>query len=138
MLKAGITFFVDLTTERDGLEPYQPLLLEEATRMQKHVEYRRMAIRDRSIPTTEAMQKILDTINQALAQGHGVYVHCWGGVGRTGTVVGCYLVRHGAAGQAALAELKRLRSVLPPGERELRVPETGEQDQFILDWRSDQ
>ena len=33
-----------------------------------------------------------------------VYVHCWGGIGRTGTVVGCWLVRHGMTGDEALAE----------------------------------
>ena len=31
-----------------------------------------------------------------------MYLHCWGGVGRTGTVVGCWLVRHGRTGDEAL------------------------------------
>ncbi|MBA3406233.1 MAG: dual specificity protein phosphatase family protein [Gemmatimonadaceae bacterium] len=37
--------------------------------------------------------------------GHSIYVHCWGGVGRTGTVVGCYIVRHGRTGDDALGEV---------------------------------
>ena len=35
-------------------------------------------------------------------------MHCWGGVGRTGTTVGCWLVRHGRSGTEALAELRRV------------------------------
>ena len=35
----------------------------------------------------------------------GVYVHCWGGIGRTGTTVGCWFVRHGRTGDQALAEI---------------------------------
>ena len=41
------------------------------------------------------MTRILDDVDAALADGGAVYVHCWGGIGRTGTVVGCWLVRHG-------------------------------------------
>lgn len=31
-----------------------------------------------------------------------VYLHCWGGIGRTGTIVGCWLARNGFPGKAAL------------------------------------
>jgi protein-tyrosine phosphatase len=62
-----------------------------------------------------------------------VYVHCFGGIGRTGTVVGCYLVRHGADAETALAEIARRRQGTPDGYR--RSPETNEQRQFVLTWR---
>jgi len=39
-----------------------------------------------------------------------VFVHCWGGVGRTGTVVGCLLVDAGHDGQAALDRITALRT----------------------------
>ena len=38
---------------------------------------------------------MLDAIDDQLENGGNVYVHCWGGKGRTGTVVGCWLIRHG-------------------------------------------
>jgi protein-tyrosine phosphatase len=39
-----------------------------------------------------------------------IYFHCWGGKGRTGTVVGCYLARHGfAAGNDMIEMIKELR-----------------------------
>jgi protein-tyrosine phosphatase len=42
-------------------------------------------------------------------------VSCAGGIGRTGTVVGCYLARHGMQGEAALEEILQLRQVMPNG-----------------------
>ncbi|HOJ15021.1 MAG TPA: tyrosine-protein phosphatase, partial [Deltaproteobacteria bacterium] len=63
----------------------------------------RFPIRDMGIPSRALMKDILDAIDANIAQGRPAYVHCWGGKGRTGTVVGCYLARHGiATGSAAL------------------------------------
>ena len=55
------------------------------------VTWERIPVRDVSVPSKDGMVMILDRIDQALAQQRPVYVHCWGGKGRTGTVVGCYL-----------------------------------------------
>ena len=41
------------------------------------------------------MTTILDAIDEALDRGDPVYVHCLGGVDRTCTAAGCWLVRHG-------------------------------------------
>jgi hypothetical protein len=68
-------------------------------------EYRRCTIVDFGVPSPQEMTAILDVLDAALAAGRVVYLHCWGGVGRTGTVVGCYLVRHGMRGEEALAAL---------------------------------
>jgi protein-tyrosine phosphatase len=37
----------------------------------------------------ELMTTILDAIDESMTAGKPVYVHCWGGMGRTGTVIGC-------------------------------------------------
>ncbi len=58
---------------------------------------RRHPIKDLSVPSVATMKAILDEIDEAVAAGRTVYVHCWGGRGRCGTVVGCYLARHGLA-----------------------------------------
>jgi hypothetical protein len=134
LLSAGVTFFLDLTEEGEyGLEPYAPLLDEGATPGGGPVVHRRMPIPDGGTPTVEEMARILDTIDAAIEGGHTVYVHCWGGIGRTGTVVGCYLVRHGSSGREALDEIARRREGTPDGHR--RSPENDEQAQRILDWR---
>ncbi len=77
--------------------------------------------------------RILDTLDGALAAGHIVYLHCWGGIGRTGTVVGCHLVRHGMTSEQALAEIARLRRDTPDAGKV--SPETPAQTRLVLRWR---
>ncbi len=126
LLEAGITTFIDLTREEDGLLPYTHLL-QGAT-------HERFPIRDYSVPDSPAdMVAILDAIDGHLQQGRMVYVHCWGGVGRTGVVVGCWLARHGYEGVAALDRLRELWRQCPKSAQRVS-PETEEQEQYIVNW----
>jgi len=128
LLTVGVSFFLDLT-EPGELNPYTPFVEEAAAG--RPILHRRMPIRDFSIPTPAEMAAILDTIEAALAAGHCLYLHCWGGSGRTGTVVGCYLVRQGMAGEEALPEISRLRVGISSLRRS---PETEEQREFVRGW----
>jgi protein-tyrosine phosphatase len=56
------------------------------------------------------MREILGLIDSELAAGGMVYLHCYGGLGRTGTVVGCWLVRHGTPAEDAIEAIGRLRA----------------------------
>lgn len=70
----------------------------------------RMPVLETSIPKIAEMKWILDKIDQSIDEGKPVYLHCWGGKGRTGTVVGCYLVRHGiAVGRGTIGAIRELR-----------------------------
>ena len=126
--------WTDDLTHAHELVPYEPLLKELAPLYELEVNYTRISIRDRGIPTVEAMRRILDTVDEAIEKKRKVYVHCWGGIGRTGTVVGCYLVRHGETPKHALAEVDKLFRTRP-NIYDSHSPETDEQFQFILDWR---
>ncbi len=135
LLGAGITFFLDLTEEVErnvSLKPYKKLLEEEAARLGKKVAYRRISIRDVDVPRPEKMAEILDAIDGALAAGHKVYVHCWGGVGRTGTVVGCFMVGHGLTGEAAIRKIAELRKGTPDEWK--TSPQTRAQRNMIINW----
>jgi Cyclin-dependent kinase inhibitor 3 (CDKN3) len=123
----GVNFFLDLTEQREGLRPYSSLLAASP-----EVAYKRMEIRDLSYPSRAEMIAILDTIDDALNANRVVYVHCWGGIGRTGTVVGCWLVRHGQSGTEALESIDAWREGTPDGHR--ASPETSAQKQMILEW----
>ena len=94
LLDAGIDSFVDLT-EKDELDPYGTNLLEEeALKAGRPVpSHRRFGIRDVSVLSDDAgYDEIVDHIRNELDAGKRVYVHCWGGKGRTGTVIGCWLI----------------------------------------------
>lgn len=136
LLEAGVTFFLDLTHPTDPLEPYTELLQEEAQQSPRPVCYQRMAILDRSVPPVAQMVQILDVIDEALTADHVVYVHCWGGVGRTGTVVGCHLVRQGHSGDDALATLARLWQTVEKRNRYPQSPETPAQVAMVRTWQA--
>jgi hypothetical protein len=131
LLDAGIRHFVDLTEEGE-LTAYQPRLEELAAARGVDVVHERAPIRDYAVPAHEHMKKILDSIDGAHAAGRAVYVHCHGGRGRTGTVVGCYLVRHGLVGEAALGRIMELRKGTPKGA--MSSPESAEQFAMVRSW----
>jgi protein-tyrosine phosphatase len=83
------------------------------------------------------MKKILDYIDQAISQEKSVFIHCWGGKGRTGTVVGCFLARHGIAmAKEALEKIKDLRK---NDSRAHEVsPETDRQRYLVWNWRQEE
>ena len=117
---AGISAFVDLTEGTEwGHRAYDGLLDGTAS-------YRRYAIPDFGCPTADGMREILDEIDGALARGASVYVHCYAGIGRTGTVVACYLVRHGMDATEAMRTASRGRGI--------RSPQSDEQERFVLAW----
>lgn len=134
LLDAGIRLFLDLT-EQHELVPYEPVLRQLAAEHGIDITYRRMPIPDVSVPSIEQMRRIQKVIAEALAADIPVYVHCWGGVGRTGTVVGCYLVETGMTGKEALARLAELWQTMEKRYRKPRTPETWEQEEFVRQWK---
>ncbi|MCJ7433375.1 MAG: dual specificity protein phosphatase family protein [Anaerolineales bacterium] len=133
-LEFGITTFIDLTHSHER-EPYEAILKEQARAYGLTVTYQRISIQDYGTPSRETMMHTLDSIDSALASGQKIYVHCWGGVGRTGTTVGCYLVRHGKTGEQALDQIAEWWQNVPKHDRYARSPETDEQCEFIRNWR---
>ena len=135
MLQGGVTHFVDLT-EPGVLVPYESLLQEQAAQLGVAASYARIPITDVSVPRTpREMASILDAVDNAVAEGGTVFLHCWGGVGRTGTVVGCWLVRHGLTGDDALAQLGRWWKGVEKADRKPTSPETPEQHAYVRNWQ---
>jgi len=132
-LETGIDTFIDLT-DPEELPPYLPVLKERASYYGIDVRYKRFSIKDHTVPSPDTMRAILDEIDSSLAAGRSVYVHCWGGIGRTGTTVGCYLVRKGYSGQEALAQLAEWWREVPKSRFWPTSPETSRQMEFVLNW----
>ena len=124
---AGVSTFIDLTEEDEGLKPYAHLL--------NGPSHERFAVRDQRVPATDELTKAaLDAIDRHLEAGETVYVHCWGGVGRTGTIIGCWLSRHHKPGPAALDRLTELWQSNPKSGWKPRSPENAEQERYVREW----
>lgn len=121
-----VTVFVDLTHPADGLEPYDGLLAAPARRLGHPIV-------DLGTTTIPHMTRILDDIDAALADGLTVYVHCWGGIGRTGTVVGCWLMRHGLDGGDPIRRLADLRR--GADDAWMPSPQTSAQRAMVTGWK---
>jgi len=133
LLDAGVTAFIDLTEENEGLLPYAHFL--DAYKP-NGVSHQRFPIRDLSAPQSkEFTSTILDAIDRHIRDGRVVYLHCWGGVGRTGVIVGCWLARHGYTGRPVLIRLQELWRKCPKSAYR-KSPETREQEQYILGWEN--
>lgn len=136
LVKAGVRFVFNLMEEDEvnhlgqSFKPYGPALADRARDMGIEIVSKRIPIRDCCVPTRETMIDILDLIDRQLNDGRPVYLHCWGGRGRTGTVVGCYLARHGE--KDPLAAIRVLRkndqTAINPS------PETSEQCEMVRLW----
>ena len=134
LLAEGISHFIDLT-ERGELVPYQEIAEEEARNLNLSVGYERHPIVDLSVPSSpERMVEILNAIDSTLDNGKALYVHCWGGVGRTGTVIGCWLVRHGHTGNEALDRIAHWWQGMEKRYKAPRSPETLEQREYVRQW----
>jgi len=140
LFEAGIRTFVNLMEvgetnwDRKPFVSYEKTASEIAAAKGETVAFERLSIRDQGVPGAVFMTHILDRIDASIGTGRPVYVHCWGGRGRTGTVIGCYLARHGVAtGNEALQELNRLRSHTADADKQ--APDTEAQRQFVRDWR---
>ena len=98
--------------------------LSKANLAEFAMQYLHEPVPDFSAPTMEQITRVLAFIQEAESRGDGVLVHCMGGIGRTGTVLACYLVSQGSTPDQAIAEIRRLRPgsiEVPEQERAVRV-----------------
>lgn len=133
LLDADVRRFVDLTEVGEGLAPYAPMLADLAAARGVRVTHVRHAIRDLDVPSALEMRRILDTLR---TPHDGVtYFHCWGGVGRTGTVAACLLIEAGFSAKEAIALIDRKWQSMDKRQRKPQSPETPAQFAFIRQWK---
>ena len=86
-----------------------------------------LPIPDRHVPASPTeLAAVLDKLNAALSSGKNVLIHCRQGIGRTGLVAACLLLKKGWGSSYAVEHLSAVRGV--------PVPETQEQRDWIDDY----
>ncbi|MEK7952578.1 protein-tyrosine phosphatase family protein [Luteolibacter soli] len=137
----GVLNYIDLTSEEDrslGLLPYDQHFADIHAATGSQPVRHSFSIPDMGIPADPSvMRGILDLLHQETNAGRTCYVHCWGGIGRTGTVVACWLKERGMDSDAALAEVQRLYSAHMDPEKQARYPRSPQQEvqlSYVRDW----
>ena len=125
MLHFGVRHFVDLTEEGE-LKPYNHLLPKDAT-------YTRFPIKDCGAPASVGdVHRLLVHIRELQKMDGYTYLHCWGGVGRTGTIIACHFAQNMENPQLEkVLEILRRHFADMPKSACRRTPETQEQIDFI-------
>ena len=136
VVAAGVRRVISLMEDRemnhDGLPftPYAPLMQQLATERAATIEFMALPIKDAHAPTSGQMAAILAALASAEATGTPTIVHCWGGHGRTSTVVACYLIGRGLSADAAITRVLELRRPLPKHH----YPFEADQEAFVRAW----
>jgi protein-tyrosine phosphatase len=120
--RAGIDAVLSLlTTDEEGEMDLRDEASEATT---QGMEFASFPIPDRQIPKSEAQwSDIVERVTSTLSKGKNVVVHCRQGIGRSGLVAACLLVRKGMSPGAAVEMASASRGV--------PVPETSEQRDWI-------
>ena len=92
------------------------------------MKYLREPIVDHGVPGgTDQMARIIGAIDDALADGHNVYLHCRAGIGRSALAAGCWLAEKRGSTAVATAELNESWQQAAQSRFWPRVPETDAQ-----------
>ena len=98
--------------------PLSEVLTEKFGFSVKHIP-----VRDFEAPTLEQIEDFVAFAENARSEGKKLVVHCDAGIGRTGTILACYLVSKGYNAADAIEEVRTKR----PGSLE-----TIEQEEIVL------
>lgn len=110
-----------LATLTEG--PLDPAVMERAGITNEH-----FAIDDFGVPTLEQVDAFCAWADARIAAGDAVGVHCWAGLGRTGTMIACWLVRDPSR---TTEEVLRTIRRIEPG-----YVQTAQQEAFIAVWEA--
>jgi atypical dual specificity phosphatase len=79
-------------------------------RMERHgMTELHLPVPDFTPPAPEQLERGVNAIETAINSGTRVAVHCGAGLGRTGTLLACYLVRRGLAPDEAIGRVRAIR-----------------------------
>ncbi len=131
LVDAGVDSIVNLTSADEGLHSYTGSLRAIAEHANRTVRYVARPIPDIRAADNMFYDEIVTEVRAEINEGRLVYVHCWQGIGRTGTVVGCWLIDRGLDYKSTITRIAELRA----GTRKahLGCPQSAAQHQLLHD-----
>ncbi len=105
---------------------YLGLEEEEKWCLSENLKFEQFPITDHSVTTADRVKPLASRLLQEITSGENLVVHCYAGIGRTGMIACCILIEHGLSAEEAMA--------LVSEKRQLSVPETREQVEFVLSY----
>jgi len=87
--------------------------------------YRHYPVDDFSAPSMEQAKAFVQFVDEQLGRGHAVVAHCWAGIGRTGTLLACYLIHTGHSAREAENMVRRIGGI-----------ESREQEDFLIEFEA--
>jgi atypical dual specificity phosphatase len=84
-----------------------------------------LPIRDMTPPERDQIEDFVAFVDDVITEDNAVGVHCLAGLGRTGTLIACYLVSRGRSADDAIAAVRSAR----PGS-----VQTDRQEQAVHRW----
>jgi len=87
--------------------------------------YRHFPVDDFCPPSIEQAEAFCRFVDEQVSQGTGVSVHCWAGIGRTGTMLAAYLVHKGFSAAEAIRRVRTRGGI-----------ESREQEDFLFEFEA--
>lgn len=100
-------------------------LVGEAAACSGHgIDFAQFSIPDRGVPELGAFRSLVEKLIHDLNAGTNIAIHCRAGIGRTGILASCILIRSGVEAEQAIRQISMARGV--------NIPDTEKQMEYIL------
>ncbi len=101
-----------LVLKRQGIDAIVSLTQEPLSVTAVHrqkMDYLHLPIADFTAPTPAQIERFVAFVRRQNEEHHAVAVHCGAGMGRTGTMLACYLVAIGESAEEAVSSVRAIR-----------------------------